>query len=108
MNDSLEKIILAHKKLLYIESCLSLCSVAEKVDGFALLHMKTLRTDSKIFHRLGICFGDGVRLLRIIDTLSQNVKVKPKPRLTAQKDLLPKTKSVSQTKYICYYLFFLC
>ena len=48
--------------------------VAEKLDGFALLHMKTLRTDSKIFSRLGICFGDAVRLLRIIDTLTQTLE----------------------------------
>ena len=80
--------------------------VAEKVDGFALLHMKTLRTDSKIFSRLGVCFGDAVRLLRIIDALTQNIREKPKPSLTTQKDFTPRTKSDYQSKYVWSLLIF--
>ena len=79
--------------------------VAEKVDGLALLHMKTLRDDSKIFSRLWIWSGDAVRLLTIIRQFA-NQRVKEKPSLTAQKDFTPRTKSVYQTKYIWLLFFF--
>lgn len=81
-----------------MENHLFLCSVAEEVDGLALLHMKTLRADSKIFNRWGIYFGDAIKLLTIISTLTQ--KVRQKPSLTAQKDFMPRTNSVYQTKYV--------
>ena len=76
--------------------------VAEKVDGLALLHMKTLRDDSKIFSRLGMWSEDAVRLLTIIRKFA-NQRVKEKSSLTAQKDFTPRTKSVYQTSG--YYFF---
>ena len=75
------------------------------MDDLALLHMKILRDDSKIFSRLWICFGDAVRLLIIISQFAHQ-RVKEKPSLTAQKDFTPRTKSVYQTKYVWLLFFF--
>ena len=67
--------------------------------------MKTLRADSKILSRLGICFGDAVRLLAIISQFA-NQKVREKPSLTALKDFTQRTKSVYQSKYLWLLFFF--
>ena len=70
-----------------------------------MYHYTWKHSDRITFSRLGICFGNGVRLLAITSALTLNVR--GKRSLTSPKGFHTKdTKSVYQTKYVLLLLVF--